>query len=63
VAHCVMDVVNEVMTIAGGQGYQHNSHLGMLLRDARAAHVMSPTTDLLYTWMGRILLDQPIFSD
>jgi len=63
VAHCVTDVVNEVMTIAGGQGYQHNSHLGMLLRDARAAHVMSPTTDLLYTWMGRILLDQPIFSD
>ncbi|QQL50290.1 acyl-CoA dehydrogenase family protein [Mucilaginibacter ginkgonis] len=63
VAHCVVDVVNEVMTLAGGQGYQHNSHLGMLMRDARAAHVMSPTTDLLYTWMGRILLDQPIFSD
>jgi alkylation response protein AidB-like acyl-CoA dehydrogenase len=63
VAHCVTDVVNEVMTIAGGQGYQHNSHLGMLLRDARAAHVMSPTTDLLYTWMGRILLDQPIFAE
>jgi len=63
VAHCVTNVVNEVMTICGGQGYQHNSHLGMLLRDARAAHVMSPTTDLLYTWMGRILLDQPIFAD
>jgi alkylation response protein AidB-like acyl-CoA dehydrogenase len=63
VAHCAVDVVNEVMTICGGQGYQHNSHLGMLLRDARASHVMSPTTDLLYTWMGRILLDQPIFSD
>ncbi len=63
VGHCAVDVVNEVMTLCGGQGYQHNSHLGMLLRDARAAHVMSPTTDLLYTWMGRILLDQPIFSD
>lgn len=63
VAHCCVDVVNEVMTISGGQGYQHNSRLGMLMRDARAAHVMSPTTDLLYTWIGRILLDQPIFSD
>lgn len=63
VAHCCVNVVNEVMTITGGVGYQKNSRLGMLLRDARAAHVMSPTTDLLYTWIGRILLDQPIFSD
>lgn len=63
VAGCAVDVVNEVMTLAGGQGYQNNSRLGMLLRDARAAHVMSPTTDLLYTWIGRVLLDQPLFSD
>lgn len=63
VSGCCVDVVNEVMTISGGQGYQSNSYLGMLLRDARAAHVMSPTTDILYTWIGRILLDQPILSD
>ncbi|MEO8795183.1 MAG: acyl-CoA dehydrogenase family protein [Daejeonella sp.] len=63
VGMCCVDVVNEVMTLAGGKGYQNNSYLGMLLRDARASHVMSPTTDLLYTWIGRILLDQPIFSD
>jgi alkylation response protein AidB-like acyl-CoA dehydrogenase len=63
VANCCVDVVNEVMTLAGGLGYQNNSYLGMLLRDARASHVMSPTTDLLYTWIGRVLLDQPILSD
>lgn len=63
VGMCCVKVVNEVMTLAGGKGYQNNSYLGMLLRDARASHVMSPTTDLLYTWIGRILLDQPIFSD
>jgi alkylation response protein AidB-like acyl-CoA dehydrogenase len=63
VANCCVDVVNEVMTLCGGLGYQNNSYLGMLLRDARASHVMSPTTDLLYTWIGRVLLDQPIFSD
>jgi len=51
------------MTLSGGLGYQNNSYLGMLLRDARASHVMSPTTDLLYTWVGRVLLDQPILSD
>ena len=63
VANCCVEVVNEVMTLAGGIGYQNNSSLGMLLRDARAAHVMAPTTDLLYTWIGRALLDQPILSD
>lgn len=47
VAGCAVDTVNEAMTLAGGIGYQNNSLLGMLLRDARAAHVMSPTTDLL----------------
>lgn len=63
VAHCAVHAVNEAMTLAGGIGYQSNSLLGRLLRDARAAHVMAPTTDLLYTWMGRALLDQPLLSD
>lgn len=63
VAACAVDTVNDAMTLAGGIGYQGNGILGMLLRDARAADVMSPTTDLLYTWIGRALLDQPILSD
>ena len=63
VASCAVDTVNEALTLAGGIGYQNNGLLGMLMRDARAAHVMSPTTDILYTWMGRSLLDQPLLSD
>lgn len=63
VAVCAVDTVNEAMTLAGGIGYHQNGTLGMLMRDARAAHVMSPTTDLLFTWIGRALLDQPILSD
>jgi alkylation response protein AidB-like acyl-CoA dehydrogenase len=63
VASCAVDTVNEAMTLAGGISYQQNGLLGMLLRDARAAHVMSPTTDILYTWLGRALLDQPLLSD
>lgn len=58
-----VDIVNEVMTLTGGISYQKNSKLERLLRDARAVHVMSPTTDLLYTWIGRALLDQPILTD
>ena len=63
VASCAVDTVNEARTLAGGIGYENNGMLGMLLRDARAAHVMAPTTDILYTWLGRALLDQPLLSD
>lgn len=63
VAGCAVDAVNEAMTLSGGIGYQENGLLGLLMRDARAAHVMSPTTDILYTWLGRTLLDQPLLSD
>jgi alkylation response protein AidB-like acyl-CoA dehydrogenase len=63
VAGCVVNVVNEMMTLAGGKTYQSESRLHRHLRDARAAHIMSPTTDLLYTWLGRTLLDLPLLGD
>jgi alkylation response protein AidB-like acyl-CoA dehydrogenase len=30
-------------------------------RDARAAAVMAPTTDVLHDFIGRTLLDMPLF--
>jgi alkylation response protein AidB-like acyl-CoA dehydrogenase len=63
VARASVDIVNEGMTQVGGIAYRDGSVLQRLLRDARAAHVMSPTTDLLYTWTGRALLDIPLLGD
>ncbi|MBW3545783.1 MAG: acyl-CoA/acyl-ACP dehydrogenase [Bacteroidetes bacterium] len=63
VAECAVSVVNEAMTLTGGISYSENSRLSVMLRDVRAAHVMAPTTDILYTWLGRALLDEPILSD
>jgi alkylation response protein AidB-like acyl-CoA dehydrogenase len=60
VAECAVEVVNEAMTLLGGKGYAAESLVHRLLRDARAAHVMAPTTDLLRTWTGRALLDVPL---
>jgi isovaleryl-CoA dehydrogenase len=54
-------ITNEAMTLAGGMAYRDNNRLARLLRDARAAHVMSPTTELLKQWLGRTLLDLPLF--
>ena len=53
-------LANEVMTLAGGIGYRQNSKLARMLRDARASHVMAPTTDMLKTWVGRALLNLPL---
>ena len=60
VADAVTLVANEAMTLCGGVAYQENALLARFLRDARAAHVMSPTTDLLKLWGGRALLGLPL---
>jgi alkylation response protein AidB-like acyl-CoA dehydrogenase len=57
-----VDTVNEAMTLIGGIGYRENSKAWRLLRDVRAVHVMAPTTDILYTWIGRSLLGQQILG-
>lgn len=53
-------LANEAMTICGGMAYGENSRVGQMLRDARASHVMAPTTDMLMDWTGRALLGQPL---
>lgn len=47
---------NEAMTLCGGIAYRENARLAQCLRDARASHVMSPTTDMLKLWTGRSIL-------
>jgi alkylation response protein AidB-like acyl-CoA dehydrogenase len=63
VAQSAVEVVNDAMTLSGGIAYGDNAKLQRHLRDARAAHVMAPTTDMLRTWTGRVLLDLPLLSE
>lgn len=60
VADTAVAVTNDAMTLVGGKGYEANHSSARLVRDARASHVMAPTTDLLKTWLGRTLLDLPM---
>jgi isovaleryl-CoA dehydrogenase len=53
-------VTNEAMTCCGGTAYRQNSRLSRLARDARASHVMAPTTDVLKIWAGRTMLGLPL---
>jgi isovaleryl-CoA dehydrogenase len=55
-----VDICNEAMSLCGGSGYGENGTLPRLLRDARASHVMAPTTNVLKLWAGRSLLGLPI---
>jgi len=63
VSECVVDVANDVMTLMGGIAYGRNAKMARYLRDARASHVMAPTTGILRTWVGRLLLELPLLSD
>lgn len=60
VADTAVSVTNTAMTLLGGRGYQENGKLARLMRDAQAAHVMSPTTHLLKRWLGRSVLGLPL---
>jgi isovaleryl-CoA dehydrogenase len=57
-----VDLTNRAMTLVGGIGYRENSQLTRMLRDARAGHVMGPTTHMLETWLGRALLGMPLLQ-
>ena len=59
-AETAVHVTNEAMTLVGGRGYRDNAKIARLLRDARASHVMAPTTEVLKTWLGRALLGMPL---
>ena len=63
VAECANFAVDRAMTLCGGIAYRDSSRLERLLRDARAAHVMAPTTTLLETWTGRALLGIPLLTE
>lgn len=55
-----VEVTNDALTLCGGMAYRENSRIAQMLRDARASHVMAPTTEVLKLWLGRALLGIPL---
>ena len=53
-------VCNKAMKIGGGTAYAKRIVIERLLRDAYAAQVMAPSTDVLSIWLGKALTNQPI---
>jgi isovaleryl-CoA dehydrogenase len=63
VAGSAVSAVHTAITLMGGRAYRDGGVVDRLMRDALAADVMSPTTDLLLTWCGRALLEQPLLGE
>jgi alkylation response protein AidB-like acyl-CoA dehydrogenase len=55
------EVVDLGMRVAGGAAFRRDVGVERVFRDARAGLVMSPTTDMLFDFLGRVALGQPLF--
>jgi alkylation response protein AidB-like acyl-CoA dehydrogenase len=55
------EVLDLAMRICGGAAFRKEVGVERLFRDARAAGVMAPTTDVLYDFIGRAVCGLPLF--
>lgn len=54
-------VLDTAMRVCGGAAFRKDVGVERAFRDARAAGVMAPTTDVLYDFIGKAVLGQPLF--
>jgi alkylation response protein AidB-like acyl-CoA dehydrogenase len=60
-AESALEVTDIAMRVCGGAAFRKDLGLERLFRDARAAHVMAPTTDVLYDFIGKAVIGLPLF--
>ena len=55
------EVLDLAMRVCGGAAFRKDVGVERLFRDARAAGVMAPTTDILYDFIGKAVCGMPLF--
>lgn len=60
-AESALEVTDAAMRVCGGAAFRKEVGVERLFRDARAAHVMAPTTDVLYDFIGKAITGLPLF--
>lgn len=60
-AETATEVTELAMRVCGGAAFRKEVGIERHFRDARAATVMSPTTDLLYDFIGKAITGMPLF--
>lgn len=61
VSEMALEITDLAMRTCGGAAFSKHLTVERNFRDARAAWVMAPTTDVLHDFIGKALLDIPLF--
>jgi alkylation response protein AidB-like acyl-CoA dehydrogenase len=56
-------VTDLAMRVCGGAAFRKEVGVERYFRDARAATIMAPTTDVLYDFMGKAACGLPCFKE
>ncbi len=60
-AEAALAIASRAMTLGGGAAYGRRGGLERMFRDAQAASVMAPSTDVLKEFLGKVCLGVPLF--
>jgi alkylation response protein AidB-like acyl-CoA dehydrogenase len=60
-AEAALQITDQAMRIGAGAAFSRRLTVERNFRDARASSIMAPTTDVLLDFIGRLLLDIPLF--
>jgi alkylation response protein AidB-like acyl-CoA dehydrogenase len=60
-AEAALEVTDQAMRVCGGAAIGRRLAVERNFRDARAGSVMAPTTDVLYDFVARAILNMPLF--
>jgi alkylation response protein AidB-like acyl-CoA dehydrogenase len=60
-AEMALNVTDNAMRVCGGAAFGRGSSIERNFRDARAASIMAPTTDVLYDFVGKLVAGLPLF--
>ncbi|HTT40968.1 MAG TPA: acyl-CoA dehydrogenase family protein [Burkholderiales bacterium] len=60
-AEAALEVTDLAMRVCGGAAFRKEVGVERLFRDARAASIMAPTSDVLYDFVGKAIVGMPLF--
>ncbi len=61
-AEAALEVTDTAMRVCGGAAFRKDVGVERNFRDARAASVMAPTSDVLYDFIGKAVCGMPVFG-
>jgi alkylation response protein AidB-like acyl-CoA dehydrogenase len=61
-AETALSVTDTAMRVCGGAAFRKDVGVERTFRDARAASIMAPTSDVLYDFIGKAICGMPVFG-